>query len=281
MNDAQLLSEFREAAGGDAFGRIVGRHGPMVLRVCRDILGDEHAAEDAFQTTFLTLARRADRIRDPDVLGRWLYGVARRVAVRERVRGRRRGALVRDGLPMEVLPMPEGSDDRSIREARPILHEEVGRLPGGVRDAILLCHMEGLTQEAAAASLGCPLGTLKSRLARGRELLRGRLKRRGVALSAALLYFLLTEEAPAVPLELAQATRRRASKVTPGMGSHPVRWPRKSWLALVGLAVILSSGAVALARWNPPSRPPRVLTIASPPIPGPEGEAAAGSCHAP
>ena len=105
MSDEQLLTEFRSRANPRAFERIVALHGPMVLRVCRDVLGDPHAAEDAFQATFLVLARRSDRIRDPSRLGRWLYGVARRVSVRARVQERRRTSRTTAEVPVEVLPM--------------------------------------------------------------------------------------------------------------------------------------------------------------------------------
>ncbi len=256
MSDEQLLTEFRSRANPRAFERIVALHGPMVLRVCRDVLGDPHAAEDAFQATFLVLARRSDRIRDPSRLGRWLYGVARRVSVRARVQERRRTSRTTAEVPVEVLPMRSAADDPAELEARPILHEEIDRLPSRLRSAIVLCYMEGLTHEAAAKAIGCPLGTLKGRLSKGREVLRSRLRRRGVAVGGLLLMFLLTEEAPAVPVALAESTARRMAAppdLISWRGVFPLglSWP--VGLLALGVVVLLASGAAASAwvHWRP------------------------------
>jgi RNA polymerase sigma factor (sigma-70 family) len=178
----------------------------MVLRVCRDVLGDRELAEDAFQATFLVLVRQAGSIRDQGSIGRWLYEVALRISRRERRRRIMLRSQERQAPAMEAVAPP--ALDPADREAKPILHEEIGRLPARLRDAIILCYFEGLTVEEAARRLGCPVGTLKSRLGKGRELLRSRLTRRGLAASVLLLLmFSLTEEVSAdVPTALLDAT---------------------------------------------------------------------------
>jgi RNA polymerase sigma factor (sigma-70 family) len=266
MTDERLLTDFRSSADPAAFERIVTQYGPMVLRVCRDVLGDPHGADDAFQATFLVLAHRADRIRDPSRLGRWLYGVARRVAVRARVRERRRTLRTSAEVPVEVLPMRSAPHDPADLETRPILHEEIDRLPSRLRSAIVLCYMEGLTQEAAASALGCPLGTLKGRLSKGREVLRARLRRRGVAVSSLFLLFLLTEDAPAVPIELAESTSKRMaqSRTVPRWRDavpKALTWP--VGLLTLATVVLMASGAAASAwvHWGqPPARRSASLT---------------------
>ena len=147
------------------------RHGPMVLRVCRSILHDEHDAQDAFQATFLVLARQAGAVRQQSV-GSWLYGVALRVAVNARSSMARRRRHERRAGESRIA-----ADDRTgavgiSAEVAAILHEELGRLPDRYRAAVVLCYLEGQTCEAAAGRLGWPVGTVKSRLARGRQRLR-------------------------------------------------------------------------------------------------------------
>ena len=175
LSDTELLDRhLARLDDGASFEAIIARHGPMVLRVCRDVLGDEHAAEDAFQATFLVLVRKARSVRVDGSLGRWLYGVAHRVARHARADAARRRK--KEGSAAEVGSYTHERDDTSI-----ILHEELTRLPETYRTPIVLCHLEGLTHEEAAARLRWPLGTVRSRIARGRERLRGRLERRGAA----------------------------------------------------------------------------------------------------
>jgi RNA polymerase sigma factor (sigma-70 family) len=191
FSDGELLERFRSCrddAGERAFETLVTRHGPMVLGICRNILGDPSDVHDAFQAVFLVLARRAGAIRKSESVGSWLYGVtvrvaarARAAAIRRRVRERRvltaasSLALARDG--------PDASGETSVehREGVVVVHEEVVRLPERYRAPIVLCYLEGLTHDQAAARLRCPVGTVRSRLARGRDRLRARLTRRGVA----------------------------------------------------------------------------------------------------
>lgn len=245
MNDRELLASFREIQDEGAFEAMVSRHGPMVLRVCRDILADPDAADDAFQATFLLLVRRVGAIREPDFLGRWLHGVATRVAIRSKVRARRRGAIERMGMEMESVAANGDPTDQEVREIRPILHAEIEKLPAKLRAALVLCYMEGRTYESAAKRLRLPLGTLKGRLTRGRELLRSRLARRGVTASALALILLLTEEAPAVSAELIETTVNSAR-------GHVHAQPRVlsplAMLAHAGLArrLVLMAGLVAV-----------------------------------
>ncbi len=151
----------------------------MVLRVCRSILRDEHDAQDAFQATFLVLVRRADAVRRRESAGSWLHGVALRVAAHARAGMARRRRHERCAGELAVTADRSGAEGVSP-ELAAILHEELGRLPERYRAAFVLCYLEGHTCEAAARRLGWPVGTVKSRLARGRERLRGRLIRRGV-----------------------------------------------------------------------------------------------------
>jgi RNA polymerase sigma factor (sigma-70 family) len=187
MNDEQLLDQFLnldDETAEAAFRTIVVRHGPMVLGVCRHVLHQHQDAEDAFQATFLVLSRKADSIRDRRVLARWLYEVAYRIAIRARTEDGRRRAHERQGGEM-VATVP--IDDRGWNELRPVLHEEVNRLPEKYRTPVILCYLEGKTNEEVAEILKWPVGTVKGRLSRARDLLRSRLTRRGLALSAVLL----------------------------------------------------------------------------------------------
>lgn len=187
--DAQLLESFVATRDERAFETLVLRHGPMVLGVCRRVLGHAQDAEDAFQATFLILARKAGSVRPADAVARWLHGVAYHTALKARAAGARR--RVREGHA-RPRPNPAGPDDRF--EIRPMLDQELNRLPDDYRAVVLLCDLEGLTRREAALQLGWPEGTVAGRLARARELLANRLSRRGVALSAGGLAAALAEE---------------------------------------------------------------------------------------
>src|SRR5262245_48786399 len=176
--DRQLLQRFVALADESAFRELVRRHGPLVLGVCTRVLGSEHDAEDAFQATFLVLVRKAGSLRAPERLGPWLYGVAYRTALKARAgvsRRRQREKPLADGAQATE------ADDPGWRDLRPVLDEEVGRLPRKYREPFVLCYVEGLTNEQAARVLGCPPGTVFSRLAWARERLRRALRRRGLA----------------------------------------------------------------------------------------------------
>jgi zinc protease len=220
LGEAQLLERFLARGDEAAFEAILQRHGPMVLGVCRRVLDDPHDVADAFQATFLVLIKRARSIRERDALGTWLYGVARRVAVRARVNARRRNARERTGIDAEGRDVDRrGSrEDRlEAQELRSTIDAELERLPARYRAPVILCDLEGQTHEQAAAQLGCPVGTVKSRLSRGREQLRMRLVRRGVAPSVGLLAAMLAaESAHAVPVELINLTLGAATRLVAG-----------------------------------------------------------------
>src|SRR5262245_8799354 len=180
-SDGQLLARFVARRDEAAFTGLLHRHGPMVLGLCRRALGNVQAAEDAFQATFLVLAKKAASIRRREAVGSWLYGVAYRIAARIREQDLRR----RTAEARAVRPTEEGPDlDSAWRELQTVLDDALHRLPEKYRAPVLLCYLEGLTHEEAAARIGCPVGTVRSRLARGRQRLRDGLARRGLTMSA-------------------------------------------------------------------------------------------------
>jgi RNA polymerase sigma factor (sigma-70 family) len=180
LTDGQLLERF--AAGGKdhselAFAALVDRHGPLVLRTCRAIVRNEHDAEDAFQATFLILARKGGTLWVRDSVAPWLHRVARRAGLRALRAAQRRRAV-------EIAAAETARFSRTVAtrdELEGALHREIDRLPDRYRLPLLLCDLQGRTYEEAARHLGCPVGTVKSRLARARERLRSRLVRRGLA----------------------------------------------------------------------------------------------------
>ncbi len=205
LGDGELLERFatrRGEAAELAFAVLVERHGPMVLRACRAGLGDPHAAQDAFQSTFLVLARRAGTLWVRDSLGPWLHSVACRTAAGARVAEGRRRALERRAAGRAEARATDPPGD----EVGPALHEEVERLPERLRRPVVLCYLEGLTHDEAADRLGCPVGTVRSRLARGRDRLRRGLTRRGLAPAA-------PTPAPVVPPMLAGLVARSAARL--------------------------------------------------------------------
>ena len=178
LSDAQLLGRYVDRDDPAAFEALVGRYGPMVLGVCRRRLRDRHAAEDAFQATFLVLVRKAGTLRVHPSLGPWLHGVAWRVAERARAdAARRRDREANDLADGRAVARPDLDADRL--ELAGIIDEELARLPEKYRAPVVLCHLEGLTHEEAAHRLGCPTGTVSIRLMRARSRLKDRLARRG------------------------------------------------------------------------------------------------------
>jgi RNA polymerase sigma factor (sigma-70 family) len=257
LGDAELLDRFLEHdrdrhAAEAAFAALVDRHGPMVLRVCAGVLGDAHEAQDASQATFLVLAQRARTVRRRGSVASWLQGVALRLSANlKRGAARRRSHERRGGEVMMARrggtggPPPEASWEE--------LHEELGRLPERYREPIVLCHLEGLTQEQAAGRLGWPIGTVQSRLARGRERLRARLLRRGVAPSAAGLAAGAGASArAAVSAAWVESTARAAVRIAAGQsiaGSVPAAvlllWHSGS-RSLIMSRLLIAGGVVAM-----------------------------------
>jgi RNA polymerase sigma factor (sigma-70 family) len=181
--DRELVERFRADRDGAAFRALVERHGPMVFQVCRRALPCHADVEDAFQATFLVLVRRGHAIRRQASVASWLHGVAHRTALKlrtEAARRRRREDRVAEGRSTAM------TDETPWGELRGVLDDELARLPAGCRTALVLCYLEGRTQDEAAAALGLSKRTVQRHLDRGRELLGRRLARRGIALGAVL-----------------------------------------------------------------------------------------------
>jgi RNA polymerase sigma factor (sigma-70 family) len=204
LTDGQLLERFIRQRDAAALEVLIWRHGPMVLGVCRRLLRQSSDVEDAFQATFLVFLRKARSIRTHKALGGWLYRVAVRTALRARAAAARRTALEQK----TEARAPEPAANLTGPELRPVLDEEINRLPDRYRVPVVLCYLEGKTKEEAARLLGCPPGTVSSRLARARARLRPRLARRGLGLtSTALAALLIKTTASAMPpAHLVQAT---------------------------------------------------------------------------
>lgn len=245
LDDAQLLDRFTSGpaeARDLAFSTLVERHGPSVHRICRSVIGDEHAAHDAFQATFLVLATRSDRLRVNGSLGPWLRKVAHQVASRAR-----RSAARRRKHELRFVAGPIGRDRDSPpataarSELAEIIRGEVDRLADRDRAVIALCDLDGHSLDLAATMLGWPVGTVKSRLSRARARLKGRLERRGLAPSMVPLIGVSGRVvAPALPTGLADATVRMASQVAAG--------------GLAGVVpasvAVLSEGAIRMMFWS-------------------------------
>jgi RNA polymerase sigma factor (sigma-70 family) len=216
MTDGQLLEQFlspRDTRAESAFSALVARHGPMVWNVCRSALSESHTAEDAFQATFLILVRKARSIRRRETLAPWLYGVARRVAVRARKIAARRESRWGEIAEMKASSKP----DPSRQEEVAALLEEVDRLPEKYRTVLVMCDLERHTHAEAARLLSCPTATVSIRVARARARLRDRLTRRGLALSTVATVGLGCEAAwAAPPAALAESTIKAARSLAAG-----------------------------------------------------------------
>jgi RNA polymerase sigma factor (sigma-70 family) len=214
LSDAHLLERWTLCRDEVAFELLMRRHGPMVFGVCRRLLSRDQDAEDAFQATFLVLVRRAGAIRKQTALGSWLYKVAYRVALR----ARHKPSVPVLAIDPNTLADEREPTDISWQELRPILDEEVHHLPPRYRDVFVLCQLEGKTNEEAARELGCPLGTVLSRLSRARDRLRVRLTRRGVTVPAAALTTLLAQQATAAPPPLVVGAALKQALGAAGIG---------------------------------------------------------------
>lgn len=285
-SDAARLDRFARLGDQRAFAALVDKHGPMVLRVCRRVLGDAQAAEDATQATFLVLARKATAIGRTDALAGWLHGVARRVALKARA------GLAPRGQPLRAADVPadKHSDplaDLSVRELLAIIDEEVDRLPSEYRLPVLLCCLEGISQDEAARRLGWTPGSVKGRLERGRKRLHARLARRGIVPAAAFAAMEVCRAAAtaALPAGLASATiqaavtfaggpgvigpasteaARLAAKILGGAGTGNL----KLGLALLLVLGLTAFGASALTQ-RTPGEPPAPSNAVGEPIVSP------------
>jgi RNA polymerase sigma factor (sigma-70 family) len=217
VSDAELLERFVTRRDEAAFELLLWRHGKMVLGVCQRVLRDRHEAEDAFQASFLVLARRAGSIGQREAIGSWLYRVAYRAALDAKARRARR--VLRGAATEDLSCVASPTDPASAaawQEIRGLIDDAVNRLPEKYRAAFVLCHLEGRSNAEAAHQLRCPVGTIESRLARARERLRAFLSRRGVKLSAGLFTAVVCRNvAPAgVSIPLAVSTVKAASIAT-------------------------------------------------------------------
>jgi RNA polymerase sigma factor (sigma-70 family) len=263
LTDGELLERFCRAGEETAFALIVQRHGPLVLNVCRRVALDSHDAEDAFQATFLVLVRKARAVRKQSSLASFLFGVAQRIALQARLRAARRRARERE---RPESPPPDPSDELTARELRHLLDAELTLLPDRYRAPIVLCYLEGKTQEQAAQELGCPRTSLASRLGRALGLLHQRLTRRGVALSAAGLATALAGEVAAAPvpalLTLTAVRTAVQGSVSAGVSAHVAALAREGvppvltakWIA--GIALLLLTAALATAGYAFSTRDP-------------------------
>jgi RNA polymerase sigma factor (sigma-70 family) len=218
MPDDQLLQRFVLEGDQTAFEALVRRHGPLVLSACRRVLRDRHTAEDAFQATFLVLARKAGFLKQPRTLGPWLYGVACRTALKIKSREARRRVVERCAASASATAP---ANDLAWQDLWPLLDEAVAALPEASRVPFVLHHLQGLTVAEIARRLDCPQGTVAARLSRARERLRTCLGRRGVTLSAAALAAALTAE-PAfafVPATLAAGVVEAAAGKAAGVSA--------------------------------------------------------------
>jgi RNA polymerase sigma factor (sigma-70 family) len=251
LSDDQLLDRFLDQSGetaSEAFEALVARHGPMVLDVCGNILRDPHNTRDAFQATFLVLASKAASIRRRDALASWLFGVARRVALQSRVDRARRRVYERSAAEAKANRSKESPESWSE------LHEEIARLPERYREPVVLCYLEGLSTQVAASRLGCPHGTILSRLSRARKRLRAGLIRRGFALTGLPAAGINPREvSAAIPPELligtARASVRFMGQPTAGAGlvSMTAVDLAKSVLHTMMLSKLQIAGAAILA----------------------------------
>ncbi|MDG3008113.1 sigma-70 family RNA polymerase sigma factor [Paludisphaera mucosa] len=216
LSDGRLLERFACHREEAAFEALVGRHGPMVWGVCRRTLRDAHDAEDAFQATFLVLARKAAAIAHRERVAGWLYAVAYKTARRAEATACRRRARERQ---VAVMPERESRTDEGRDELGPVLDRELSRLPEKYRMPIILCDLEGKAHHEAARLLGWPVGTVSGRLSRARAILAGRLARRGVALSAGTLAASLADDAAAAGLATSFAARSAAGPASPSVAA--------------------------------------------------------------
>ena len=247
LSDHALLERFVGRTDEEAFAELVRRHGPMVRAACQRMLGDAHDADDAFQAVFLVLVRKAGSLRPERPLGPWLYGVAVRTARKALSRRHRRRSRERTVLPLPETPQrPE-----EPRDWLPLFDDALRSLPDKYRDPLVLCDLEGASRSEAAARLDVAEGTLSSRLARGRKLLRDRLERRGVAASEPVLVSeLAAQAATSVPPSLVRATLGTSTSDSPPKGvaeladgdAPGIDWPRWLRIGAVALALLLCVG---------------------------------------
>jgi RNA polymerase sigma factor (sigma-70 family) len=259
--DRALLKQFAVAGDEAAFATLVRRHGSLVLRVCRHVLGNTHDAEDAFQATFLVLARKAGTTAWQDSLAGWLHEVASRVALKARTAGcRRRAHESLAAAPSGVRVAGDGPGAIDLGEAQALLNEELNRLPEKLRTPLVLCYLEGKTQSQAARQAGWSFSTLKRRLRQGLKLLQRRLERRGLTPAAIVSVTVVNDGPPTSPALLEATTRAgllfraglaaggpsRAAALAEGL-LKSMFWARARFIGALVLAAALAVGGGLVA----------------------------------
>ncbi len=231
LTDGQLLERFASHRGAEAelaFTALVMRHGPLVFGVCQSLLRNPHDAEDAFQATFMVLARKAGSIRQPDRLGPWLHGVAHRTARRLKDKNaRRKSHEAEAAVYSDRAHRSSGSSQHPSALANhdeiEALHREIERLPARYKTAIVLCDLQGLTHEEAARRLGRRVGTISSQVSRARERLRRRLDRRGLAYPGGIVAAAIDSTRPSVlPNVLVGSTVKNVMSLSTGLAAGSV-----------------------------------------------------------
>lgn len=273
LSDAQLLGRYVSRREEAAFRAIVHRHGPMVWGVCRRALRDHHDAEDAFQATFLILARKASSVRPAEMLPNWLHGVARRAAARVGVVASRR-----DGREKPLPDLPDPVANPLDIDLPALLDRELGRLPEKYRAPVILCDLEGKTHREAAEQLGWPIGTVSGRLSRARVLLARRMTKHGYGASTGAAVLLLSQAtapaASAIP-RVAAASSLPAEIISLAQGVMKAMLMSKLKAASVALAAIAALGA-SIVGASTPGRPASAAILPW----GAAGPAAIGAAQA-
>ena len=270
LTDGQLLEDYISHHDEAALAALVHRHGPMVWGVCRRVLRNYHDAEDAFQATFLVFVRKGASIASRELLANWLYGVAHQTALKARATAAKRNERERW---LTEMPDPTVADEEIWRDLRPLLDQELSRLPGIYRIVIVLCDLEGKARKEVARQLNCPEGTVAGRLARARAMLAKRLSRRGGVVSAVVLGEVVPAQAASagLPMAVASSTIKTATLVALGQEVAAAVSPRvaalitgvtkamfrskiKSLIATaLAVSLALGMGSVGAGLFNGPS----------------------------
>jgi RNA polymerase sigma factor (sigma-70 family) len=218
LTDRQLLADYLNRRDEAALAALVRRHGPLVWGTCRRVLRNYHDAEDAFQATFLVLVRKAAALASRELLANWLYGVAHQTALNARARSAKRRTRERQ---VPEMPEPEAVAQALWHDLRPLLDQELSRLPDKYRIPIVLCDLEGVTRKEAARQLGVPDGTVAGWLARARTRLAKRLARRGLVLSGGSLAVVLSQNVASacVPTSVVASTIKAAGLFAAGQAA--------------------------------------------------------------
>lgn len=267
--DTGLLGRYATERDDLAFAELVHRYAPAVYAQCRRHLSDPGSLDDAFQATFVVLARKAGTLTHPERLCSWLCGVADRIARKARVRNVKRGATEQ---PLDTADEPTTTDPTSDADLRAVLDQELNALPPDLRQLVLLCDVGGLSRRAAAKHLGIPVGTLSNRLTRARAILGSRLLHRGVALGAGLtLTAVITAAVPPqlVPLTVSRIASGAVPPSVTLLANEGLKMPfvlRATIAVFIGLC-IAGLSLVTLTAAEPPKPPSVVDKPADPPEP--------------